>query len=94
MIDFNAVLALLKQYGPLVLIVAFFLWQGWVREKNLLARICKLEDEQRKVLLPIVEKCTKVIAKNSVVMRRLERAMDQMWVCRANCPSSGECAKE
>lgn len=79
MVDFNEMMVLLKQYGPLVLIVAFFLWQGWVREKNLLERICKLEDDQRKVILPMVEKCTKVIATNSVIMRRLERAMDRRW---------------
>lgn len=90
MLDFTDVLALLRQYGPLVLIVAFFLWQGWVREKNLLARICKLEDEQHKVLLPIVAKCTKVIARNSLIMRRLETAMDRRWVCKADCPHSGE----
>jgi hypothetical protein len=93
MLDFHDMLALLRQYGPLVLIVAFFLWQGWVREKALLARICKLEDEQRKVLLPMVEKCTRVIAKNSVIMRRLERAMDQRWTCKANCSLSDESAK-
>lgn len=90
MLNFTQVLALLREYGPLVLIVAFFLWQGWVREKNLLARICKLEDEQRKVLLPLVARCTKAIVKNTVIMRRLESALDQRWACKANCPHSGE----
>jgi len=94
MLDFTDVLILLRQYGPLVLIVAFFLWQGWVREKHLLARISKLEDGQRKVLLPLVAKCMKVVAKNSLIMRRLEYAMDQRWSHKANSPRDGDCAKE
>lgn len=89
--DFVTVLEVLKQYGPLVLVVAFFLWQGWVRECRFTRRIEKLEDEQKKVLLPLVEKCASVIAKNTLIMRRLERAMDERWVCKANCPKlSGE----
>lgn len=84
--DFVTVLEVLKQYGPLVLAVTFFLWQGWVRECRSTKRIEKLEDEQKKVLLPLVEKCASVIAKNTFIMRRLERAMDERWSCKAICP--------
>jgi len=73
--DFQEVIYILKQYGPLGLVAAFFLWQGWVRELRMSARITKLEDEQRNLLLPLVQKCTRVIAKNTVIMRRLERAL-------------------
>jgi hypothetical protein len=90
MIDFGDTLSLLKQYGPLAVIVVFFFWQNWVREKKLLTRICKLEDEQRKVLLPLVAKCARVIAKNSLIMRRLEEAMNQHWTRKANCSLPGE----
>ncbi len=86
--DFVTVLEVLKQYGPLVLVVAFFLWQGWQRECRTARRMEKLEDEQKKVLLPLVEKCASVIAKNTLIMRRLERAMDERWSCRAHCPQS------
>ena len=30
---------LLKQYGPLVLVVVFFLWQNWLRELRMSNRI-------------------------------------------------------
>ena len=53
---FADAVALLKQYGPLVLVVAFLLWQGWVREGRMGKRIVKLEDEQRNVLMPILER--------------------------------------
>jgi hypothetical protein len=36
--------------------VIFFLWRDYRREDRLAARIETLEDEQREVLLPLVEK--------------------------------------
>jgi len=68
---------LLKQFGPLLIAVIFFLWRDYRREDRLAARIETLEDEQREVLLPLVEKCSTVIAQNTVVMQRLERALDR-----------------
>ena len=77
--DWNTALLMMKQYGPLVLVVCFLLCQGWMRECRLSNRIDKLEDEQRKVLLPLVRKCTRVITRNTGIMRRLERALDERW---------------
>jgi len=74
-------IALLKQYGPLVLVVAVFLWQSWVRECRMNKRIVKLEDEQRKVLMPLVERCADVIAQNTLMMERLEKALDARFEC-------------
>jgi hypothetical protein len=78
---FADTVALLKQYGPLVLVVAFLLWQGWVREGRMGKRIVKLEDEQRSVLMPILERCADVIAQNTLMMERLEKALDERFVC-------------
>jgi hypothetical protein len=74
---FADAVALLKQYGPLVLVVVFLLWQGWVRETRMSKRITKLEDEQRNVLMPLVERCADVIAQNTLMMERLEKALDR-----------------
>ena len=63
--DLSDFLLMLKQYGPLVLVVLFFLWQNWLRELRMDKRINKLEDEQRTVLLPLVERCTDVITQNT-----------------------------
>jgi len=68
---------LLKQYGPLVLVVAFLLWQGWVRECRMGKRIVRLEDQQRNVLMPLVARCADVIAQNTLMMERLERVLDR-----------------
>ena len=74
---FIDIFSLLKQYGPLVLVVAFLLWQGWVRECRMTKRIVKLEDEQRNVLMPLVERCADVIAQNTMMMERLEKALEK-----------------
>ena len=90
-IDIGELITVLKQYGPLVLVVAFFLWQGWCRENRMSARITKLEDDYKQILLPLVEKCTKVIARNTIIMRRLEQALDERWACKANCSPATVC---
>jgi len=75
--SFADLLMLLKQYGPLVLVAAFFLWQGWVRENRMSKRIEHLEDQQRNVLMPLCERCADVIAQNTMMMERLEKALDR-----------------
>ena len=87
--DLSDFLLLLKQYGPLVLVVLFFLWQNWLRELRMSNRINRLEDEQRNVLLPLVERCTDVIAQNTNMMERLEKALDG----RFECPLRKKCAE-
>jgi len=77
--DWNSTVLVLKQYGPLIMVMCFLLWQGWMRECRLSNRIAKLEDEQRKVLLPLVRKCARVITRNTSIMSRLERALDKRW---------------
>jgi len=79
--DLSDFLLMLKQYGPLVLVVLFFLWQNWLRELRMDKRINKLEDEQRTVLLPLVERCTDVITQNTMMMERLEKSLDIRFEC-------------
>jgi len=40
-------------------------------------RIVKLEDEQRNVLMPLIERCADVIAQNTLMMERLEKVLDR-----------------
>jgi len=73
---FADLLFLLKQYGPLILVTAFFLWQNWIREVRMSKRIEALEDKQSNVLMPLVERCADVIAQNTMMMERLEKALE------------------
>jgi hypothetical protein len=47
-----------------------------------------LEDEQRNVLLPMVERCTEVITQNTNVMVRLEKALDDRFTCPLKKPGT------
>ena len=86
--DLSDLFLMLKQYGPLVVVVLFFLWQNWQRELRMDKRINKLEDEQRDVLMPLVERCTDVITQNTMMMERLEKSLDNRFECpmRKKCP--------
>src|SRR5271166_6847420 len=90
-VTFTEIFPLLKQYGPLVLVVVFLLWQGWNRETRMGNRIDLLEDEQRNVLLPMVERCTEVITQNTNVMERLEKALDSRAIDARDCPLRKRC---
>jgi hypothetical protein len=68
-------IALVKQFGPMLVAVVFFIWRDWKREDRLMKRIDKLEDEQRNVILPLVTKCTEVIAENTTVMEAVNRKL-------------------
>jgi hypothetical protein len=86
------ILPAIKQYGPLVILAAFLLWQNWMRELRMVKRIDKLESEQRDVLLPLVERCTEVITQSTAVMESLERALDSRFECpfKHKCPMREE----
>jgi RNase adaptor protein for sRNA GlmZ degradation len=53
-------------------------------------RIVKLEDEQRNVLMPLVERCADVIDQNTLMMERLEKALDE----RFECPWRPKCSQQ
>lgn len=70
-------LSILQQYGPLAGLVLFFIWRDWKREERLSNRIEVLEREHREVIVPLVEKSTDAIARNTEVIERFERKLEQ-----------------
>ena len=50
--------------------------------------VMEMEDEQRNVLLPMVERCTEVITQNTNVMERLEKALDDRFTCPLKKPGT------
>jgi len=80
--NWGDMLYVLKQFGPLVLVTAFLLWQSWSREKRMSDRITKLENEQREVIMPLVANNAEVIGQNTLMFGRLEEALRY----RADCP--------
>jgi hypothetical protein len=69
-------LDILKQFGPFLGFVVFFIWRDWKREERLSSRIEVLEREHREVIIPLVEKSTEAIVHNTQVIERFERALE------------------
>jgi len=63
--------ALMKDFGPLVGIVLFFIWRDWRREENLVDRVEKLEEFNTTVLTNMVKETTAVIATNTEQIRAI-----------------------
>lgn len=67
---------LVKLYGPFAVAVVFFIVRDWKREDRMTKRINTLEDEMRKVILPLVQDTSAVIARNTEVMQRIEKRLE------------------
>lgn len=66
--------------GLVAAIISFFIWKDWKREMRLQNRIEVLEKDQKEILLPLVQRCSSIIAQNTAVMLRLERVLDKISV--------------
>lgn len=69
---------IIRNLGPLVGVIVFFIWRDYRREDKLLTRVQELEDEQRKVVLPLVRDCSAVVAKNTLVMEQNIKVMERL----------------
>jgi hypothetical protein len=67
--------SLLKDFGPLIGIVLFFIWRDWKREEGLVERVRKLEDFNTEVLTNIVRESTAVIATNTAQLKVMVEMM-------------------
>lgn len=85
---------LLKDFGPVIGIILFFIWRDWKREEGLVERVQKLEDFNTKVLTDMVKEqsrtiatCTSVIAANTEViktnMEQNRQLIQAVAFCRA-----------
>jgi hypothetical protein len=68
---------MVKDFGPLVGIVLFFIWRDWRREENLVSRVMKLEEFNTEVLTGLVKETTAVIATNTEQLRLINTMMDR-----------------
>lgn len=78
---------LLKDFGPLIGIVLFFIWRDWRREENLVERVEKLEDFNTEVLTTLVKEQAGVIATNTEVIKanteQMRAMAELMYTCKA-----------
>jgi len=70
--------SMLKEFGPLVGVVIFFIWRDWKREQHLSKRLEKLEDYYRGTLVHLVERGTTALVQNSEVMKWVGRVVERL----------------
>ena len=67
--------------GPAIGLLIFVLWKDHKREDHLQGRIEKLEEEQKDIILPMIEKYAELLARNTDVMGRLEVILSRCLRC-------------
>jgi hypothetical protein len=70
--------AILKEFGPFVGIIAFFVWRDWRREEKLYDRVEKLETYQKDMLENLVEKSTSALAQSSECIKWIGRVLEYL----------------
>lgn len=66
---------LLKDFGPLIGIVLFFIWRDWKREDGLVERIKDLENFNTEILTTMVKENSGVIATNTEQLRLMNSVL-------------------
>ena len=76
--------AVIRELGPLMGVILFFIWRDWKRETRLSTRVEKLEDYQKETLVHLVEKGTTVLVQNSEMMKWVGRVIERLCI---RCPN-------
>ena len=70
---------LLRDFGPIIGIILFFIWRDWKREDKLQERVTRLENYQQGTLVQMVSETSTAIAQNTEC---LKRCSDVMSMCK------------
>ena len=73
--DTHAMFDVLKDFGPILGIVLFFIWRDWKREESLVTRVKHLEDFNTETLSNLVKESSSVIATNTEQLRLMTTLM-------------------
>jgi hypothetical protein len=69
----------LRQYGPvwasMVCALIFYMWKDWRRETHLIEHSETLEKDFKEMWMPMLEKCTIVIAQNTTQLTKVDQTM-------------------
>ena len=75
-----------SQYGPVygILVVAliFFMWKDWRRETHLMEHAEALEHDLKEMTVPLLEKCTVVIAQNTILLSQVSQEISKCSFAR------------
>lgn len=61
--------SILRDFGPIIGVILFFIWRDWKREDKLQDRVTRLETYQQDTLLTLVRDTTQALAQNSEFLK-------------------------
>jgi MoxR-like ATPase len=76
---------LLKDFGPLIGTILFFIWRDWKREESLVNRVEKLEDFNNEVLVKMATEQASIIATNTEVVKMNTEMLDKITTVVSKC---------
>ena len=69
--------SLLRDFGPIIGVILFFIWRDWKREDVLQDRVTRLESYQQETLVQLVKDTTAAIAQNSEFLKWSGRILEK-----------------
>jgi hypothetical protein len=61
--------ALLRDFGPIIGVILFFIWRDWKREDKLQERVTRLERYQQDTLVKMVQDTTAALTQNTEFLK-------------------------
>jgi hypothetical protein len=71
-------LPVMKEFGPTVTILIFFIWRDFNRERHFMNRIENLEAYQKNLLTDLVEKTTVALTQSSECIKWIGRVLEYL----------------
>ena len=72
----TALPALLRDFGPIIGVILFFIWRDWKREDKLQERVTRLETYQQETLVKMVEDTTNALTQNTEFLKWSGRILE------------------
>jgi len=68
---------LLRDFGPIIGVILFFIWRDWKREDKLQERVTRLETYQQETLVQLVKDTTAALIQNSEFLKWSGRILEK-----------------
>ena len=73
----NLLPQLLRDFGPIIGVILFFIWRDWKREDVLQERVTRLETYQQDTLIKLVKDTTAALIQNSEFLKWSGRIIEK-----------------
>jgi ATP-dependent helicase/DNAse subunit B len=71
-------MVLIKEVGPLIAVIFFFIWRDWKREQKLSQQVESLAQYQKDILESLIEKSTTALTQSSECIKWIGRVLEHL----------------